>query len=398
MDTEYRRIIKVGNTYGVTIPISSAKKYGFDHKTEVRVDISNGLVIITRKGEKQLEIDKIQNLADSDINTEQPPLIKADEQNLHGLEELSYQLGYKSLAWINQLVFGYNSNFRLGEKRRRAVIRREQVAVLNLDLMTIQQFPDSINSTNFPSLKGLRMTGCQLSVVDLSSIASLPFLEKLVLSDNDIDDIDLLPLSNVSKLSALFLDGNLLDQIDLKPLKELKNVETISLSSNELEEVDLRPLIGLSNLKELYLDNNHLADIDLTPLTKTKGLYLSLENNPLDDIDLESLFSIDGLQVRLPEDLSDRTLELVEVLQEKGAMVSAEHMKKLTPDELYNLPPDLQDTALIMLSLVEGTAERIAKEADKHVDDILKEIISLQNMGYVGKKRKEGKTIYFISD
>lgn len=398
MDADFerfnRQIIKVGNSFAVAIAPSKATKFGFELGVKVQVGISNGLIIISRNDEKQLDINELMK---SNVLPEHQPLIKANEQNLQGLNELSSELGNNSVEWANQRIHGYNSNLRYGEKRRRAVIRRGQVVVLNLDLMTMTHFPESINGDKFPALRGLRMASCQLRDTDLSSLDTLPSLEKLVLSTNDIDEIDLSALSDLKKLTELQLNGNLLDQISLNPLKNLKNVETLNLSGNELEIIDLSPLKELSALKELYLNNNYLEEIDLTPLSKITGLFLSLENNPLENIDLEPLFDIEDLHIGLPRNLSSKTREQVQVLQEKGAELSVRPLKKLTTGEIFNLPFELQDTAITMLSLDEGTAEEIAKATDVPVNELLPKIETLQMMGYVGRIQKGGKTVYFRS-
>ncbi|MHA2245877.1 MAG: hypothetical protein ACXADY_13015 [Candidatus Hodarchaeales archaeon] len=389
-----RQIIKVGNSYAVALTPSKAIKFGFELGVKVQVGIRDGLIVINREDEKQLDINALMK---SDTIREHQPLIKANEQNSQGLKELASELGNTSVDWINQRIYGYNSNLRLGDKRRRAVVRRKQVVVLNLDLMTITYFPENINSDKFPALRGLRMASCQLRDVDLSSLGTLPSLEKLVLSNNDIDEIDLSVLSNLPKLSELHFDGNLLDQINLDPLKELKMIETLNLSGNELEEIDLSPLKELSALKELYLDNNFLEEIDLTPLNNKTGLFLSLENNPLRDINLEPLFTIENLHIGLPRDLSDQTREQVRVLQEMGVELSVKPLKKLTTGEIFNLPFKLQDTAITMLSLVEGTVDEIAKAAGIPVNEVLPKIETLQTMGYIGKIQKGGETVYFRS-
>jgi hypothetical protein len=122
-----------------------------------------------------------------------------------------------------------------------------------------------------------------------------------------------------------------------------------------------------------------------------------LENNPLENIDLEPLFGIEDLHIGLPRNLSNKTREQVQVLQEKGAELSVKPLKKLTTGEIFNLPFELQDTAITMLSLDEGTAEEIAKATDIPVNEILPKIETLQMMGYIGRIQKGGKTVYFRS-
>ncbi|MFX1286632.1 MAG: hypothetical protein ACFFB5_23550 [Promethearchaeota archaeon] len=71
--------------------------------------------------------------------------------------------------------------------------------------------------------------------------------------------------------------------------------------------------------------------------------------------------------------------------------------KKLTTGEIFNLPPLLHRTALAIVSLEEGTIVDIAKESGETKKDIKKNLRTLQDMGYVGQKDKEKKTIYFCS-
>ncbi|MFX0016043.1 MAG: leucine-rich repeat domain-containing protein [Promethearchaeota archaeon] len=385
-----RQIIKVGNSYAVAITPSKANKFGFELGVKVQVGIRNGLIIISREND-------VDELMRSETFSGHKPLIKVNEQNLQGLNELASELGITSADLVNQRIYGYNGNLRLGEKRRRAIIRRQQVIVLNLDLMKITHFPENINGDQFPTLRGLRMAGCQLRDVDLSSLSLIPSLEKLVLTNNEIDEIELSALSNLKKLSELHIDSNLLDQINLNPLKDLKLIETLNLSGNELEEIDLSPLKDLNSLKELYLDNNYIEKIDLDPLSQKTGLFLSLENNPLQDIDLEPLFNIDNLHLGLPRELSHKTLEQVRALQEMGVQMSVKPLRKLTTGEIYNLPFELQDLAITMLSLVEGTVDEIAQAIDVPINEVLPKIETLQMMGYIGKIQKGGETVYFRS-
>jgi hypothetical protein len=390
-----RKIIRVGNSYAVALAPTKAAKFGFDLGTRVQVGIRDGLLIITREGDNMFDMSE---LSIKSANSERHVPLKANEQNFRGLSDLSSELGEKSLAWINQRTYGYNANLRLGEKRRRVIIRKGQVVVFNLDLMTILRFPESINVDNFPALKGLRMNNCKVQENDLSSIEAMQSLQKLILSDNEIDEIDLSALSNLKRLHTLFINNNLLDKIDLEPLKGLKNVEALTLSGNELESVDLSPLKEMNSLKELHLDDNFLTEIDLNPLQNLDELFLSLENNPLVNIDLGPLSNIENLRIILPENLSTRTQEQIQVLQEKGADLSVMPSEKLTTGEIFGLPPELQETALTILSLARGTAEEIAIETGISLDEAQKNINSLQKRGYIGRILKNGKAVYFKSD
>ncbi|MHA2297026.1 MAG: hypothetical protein ACXAEU_08800 [Candidatus Hodarchaeales archaeon] len=76
---------------------------------------------------------------------------------------------------------------------------------------------------------------------------------------------------------------------------------------------------------------------------------------------------------------------------------SIKPIKKLNTGEIYSLPYDLQSTALAMVSLEEATIEEIANEIDFSLENTLKNVIILQEMGYIGEKGINGKTVYFRS-
>ncbi|MFW9995981.1 MAG: hypothetical protein ACFFD4_28330 [Candidatus Odinarchaeota archaeon] len=71
--------------------------------------------------------------------------------------------------------------------------------------------------------------------------------------------------------------------------------------------------------------------------------------------------------------------------------------KILSTGEIFSLPHHLQSTALAMISIEEGSIEEIARESKNSNEDAEKYVIELKNMGYVGKKDSQGKTIYFCS-
>jgi hypothetical protein len=70
--------------------------------------------------------------------------------------------------------------------------------------------------------------------------------------------------------------------------------------------------------------------------------------------------------------------------------------KKFSSGELYQLPEELQPTALAMISLKEGGAERIAQESGKNLEETQRHLEKLQQMGLIGKKSGDAP-IYFCS-
>ena len=70
---------------------------------------------------------------------------------------------------------------------------------------------------------------------------------------------------------------------------------------------------------------------------------------------------------------------------------------KLGVREIFNLPTHLQETALTLVSLQQSSIEDIAQESGDNLVDTERNLMSLQNMGFVGSKQVNGKTIYFCS-
>ncbi|OLS22374.1 MAG: hypothetical protein HeimC3_31160 [Candidatus Heimdallarchaeota archaeon LC_3] len=71
--------------------------------------------------------------------------------------------------------------------------------------------------------------------------------------------------------------------------------------------------------------------------------------------------------------------------------------KKFSTGEIFNLPHHLQSTALAMISIEEGTIEEIARESGLKSGEVNENLISLQNLGYIGNRKKDGMIKYFCS-
>ncbi len=71
--------------------------------------------------------------------------------------------------------------------------------------------------------------------------------------------------------------------------------------------------------------------------------------------------------------------------------------KRFSVGGIFDLPPDLQTTALALITLEEGTLEDISKECGENQVQTTKSLNSLQKMGFIGRKEKEGKQLFFYS-
>ncbi|MHA1978213.1 MAG: hypothetical protein ACW98F_14730 [Candidatus Hodarchaeales archaeon] len=70
--------------------------------------------------------------------------------------------------------------------------------------------------------------------------------------------------------------------------------------------------------------------------------------------------------------------------------------KKFSSGELYQLPEELQPTALAMISLKEGNVEQIAEESGKDLIETERHLEKLQEIGLIGKKLGD-HPLYFCS-
>lgn len=71
--------------------------------------------------------------------------------------------------------------------------------------------------------------------------------------------------------------------------------------------------------------------------------------------------------------------------------------RKLNTGEIFNLPHELQTTALALISLEEGTAKDIAKESGEKIGTTRKHLAELKEKGFIGTKKQKKKTVYFCS-
>ncbi|MHA2108143.1 MAG: hypothetical protein ACW99R_10595 [Candidatus Hodarchaeales archaeon] len=71
--------------------------------------------------------------------------------------------------------------------------------------------------------------------------------------------------------------------------------------------------------------------------------------------------------------------------------------KRFSVGGIFDLSSDLQATALALITIEEGTLEEISEESGENQVQTEKSLDSLQKMGYIGRKAKDGKQVFFYS-
>ena len=72
--------------------------------------------------------------------------------------------------------------------------------------------------------------------------------------------------------------------------------------------------------------------------------------------------------------------------------------KRFSVGGIFDLPSDLQAAALALIAIKEGTLEEITKESGENKMDTINSLNSLQKMGYIGRKVKDERQIFFYSE
>ncbi|MFX1516468.1 MAG: hypothetical protein ACFFC6_09165 [Promethearchaeota archaeon] len=92
--------------------------------------------------------------------------------------------------------------------------------------------------------------------------------------------------------------------------------------------------------------------------------------------------------------------EIHEIVQESTVSDESRSIKplsKLSTAEIFTLPNHLQSTALALITIEIGTIDEIARESGEDITRTEENLISLQNMGYIGRKNINGRITYFCS-
>ncbi|UCG03246.1 MAG: hypothetical protein JSW11_04495 [Candidatus Heimdallarchaeota archaeon] len=71
--------------------------------------------------------------------------------------------------------------------------------------------------------------------------------------------------------------------------------------------------------------------------------------------------------------------------------------KRLSTGEIFQLPSRLQKTALALVSLEQGTVNEISEESGEKKHVVRRNLNSLHEMGFIGKKQKKRAITYFCS-
>ncbi|MHA2092620.1 MAG: hypothetical protein ACW98K_17375 [Candidatus Kariarchaeaceae archaeon] len=71
--------------------------------------------------------------------------------------------------------------------------------------------------------------------------------------------------------------------------------------------------------------------------------------------------------------------------------------KRLDTTAIFELPKELQSTALVIASLEKATSQEIADEVSHDVETVEKYLDLLHMEGYIGVRDEDGKTLYFCS-
>jgi hypothetical protein len=90
-----------------------------------------------------------------------------------------------------------------------------------------------------------------------------------------------------------------------------------------------------------------------------------------------------------------------EILQEQNLVDESGQIKstkRLSVGGIFDLSIDLKATALALITLEEGTLEEISKESGESPLQTVNFLNELQKMGYIGRREKEGKQVFFYSD
>ena len=92
---------------------------------------------------------------------------------------------------------------------------------------------------------------------------------------------------------------------------------------------------------------------------------------------------------------------ITDLLKEKKVIDESRHLKstrRFSVGGIFDLPSDLQAAALALITLKEGTLEEISKECGESSLQTVNALNQLQKMGYIGRREKGGKQLFFYSE
>ena len=117
----------------------------------------------------------------------------------------------------------------------------------------------------------------QNNITDLTTLASMVYLNSLDFSNNLITDLS--PLQNLSYLTGIWGYSNQITS--LEPLQYLANLSALFMGGNQI--TDLSPLASLTQISHLECSSNQISNI--LPLAALPNLqWVSVSNNDIQDI------------------------------------------------------------------------------------------------------------------
>lgn len=165
----------------------------------------------------------------------------------------------------------------------------------------MKQLPSNFLNLAGPELKVLRVEGCNLQSVTISS-----GLEALYAKGNQIGSLIVHQSGLDGPLRTLDLSGNILK--DISNVTKCQSIETLNLSDNDLgDTLELNKFKGMNNLRMLNLANNYIDYIDNTGRINLESLEdLDLSNNNIlpSDLNIEIFYPFTHLHtLRLNDNL-----------------------------------------------------------------------------------------------
>ena len=141
---------------------------------------------------------------------------------------------------------------------------------------------------------------------------------------------------------------------------------------------------------------------------KNFGLFSVIVVTGLDDTPFDIINEIGFRFVsKFGEDLLDKNIRVdkfqpfKKIISEVINHTSHDESGSLRPSktfntiDIYNLPADLQEIAMVMISLTEGSLTDISKELTINKEELQSKLDRLQKLGYIGKKARNSEIIFF---
>ncbi|MCK5049255.1 MAG: leucine-rich repeat domain-containing protein, partial [Candidatus Heimdallarchaeota archaeon] len=175
-------------------------------------------------------------------------LLEIDYQKLKDLaEKLELEL-----SEFNTKDWGYDVQLIWGINRKRVIINKRRVIVLNLGWLGPKKIK-KVSCDLFPELQGVSFNNNELQEFDINFLRTCEKLEAINLSNNQLKEIDFTPIDRLYNLKEIDLHNNKLSSIDLKPLIKLTKLRKIDVTGNWLTFVELNPISHIPHYKSIVV-------------------------------------------------------------------------------------------------------------------------------------------------